>query len=332
MKNKLFLLVFVLPLFLIQCSKDEIKTEIENEKIEISFDPASGIDFEVYEQDNQRSTFGSRFTFNTINAAINCLGIRDVIFSGSKTIYAPTDRAFAKLGLNPSNVCTIAPQTLAQLLQYHTSEGITSIRNKGCLEMLDGNIVHLFSKSGHRVNDSRIYFGSTIRGRDFRIRLYAISEVLSIPDKNIAETASEARIFSRLLTAVAAADPAILAALTNEDAVLTVFAPTDNAFAALFETLQVANLDQLVETVGIERVGQLLLYHVVDACAFSNNLSDGQTITTLQGETLEVDLSNLQIIDASRTGSGLNPELLDIRTSNGIIHGINRVLLPSIVL
>lgn len=325
-----FLLLLILPLFLVQCSKDDLKPTEEKEILEIKFDPATALEYENYE--NQRSTFGSRETFFTVNAAIACMQIRDGLFVGNNTLYAPTDRAFRKMGLTPTNICELDPGRLLQILTYHVSNTRTSIRDKGCLEMSDGNISHLYSKNGNRINDSRILFGFTLRGQSGSLRIYAITEVLPVPDKNIVQTARESNIFNRLLAAVAASDPAILSALSDESAILTVFAPTDNAFAALFETLQVENLDALIETLGIDRVSQVLLYHVVDNCAFSNDLVNGQTLTTLQGETIEVDLGALEIIDASRTGSDLMPNLLDIRTSNGIVHGIKKVLLPSVVL
>jgi len=98
----------------------------------------------------------------------------------------------------------------------------------------------------------------------------------------------------------------------------TVFAPTDAAFASLpagtIETL-------LADPTGA--LAQILLYHVVGGQALSTDLSDGQSVATLQGQTVTVTINvngvfinNAQVIVA------------DIVTDNGVIHVIDAVLVP----
>ena len=82
----------------------------------------------------------------------------------------------------------------------------------------------------------------------------------------------------------------------------------------------------------MEGLSTILLYHVVDACAFSNDLRNNLELETLQGETITVDLKNLAIEDKTGTPAPLDAEGLDILTSNGIVHTINKVLLPQVII
>ena len=98
----------------------------------------------------------------------------------------------------------------------------------------------------------------------------------------------------------------------------TVFAPTDAAFAAL--------PDGTIETLLVEPTGalaQILLYHVVAGQALSTSLSDGQTITTLQGEdiTVTIGMNGVMI-------NGATVVVADILADNGVVHVIDAVLVP----
>jgi uncharacterized surface protein with fasciclin (FAS1) repeats len=133
---------------------------------------------------------------------------------------------------------------------------------------------------------------------------------------NIVETAVGAGTFTTLVAAVEAAG--LVETLSGEGP-FTVFAPTDEAFAALPEgtvesLLLPENQDQLVA---------ILTYHVVPGAVMSTDLSDGMTATTVQGGDLTVDLSDgVKINDA-------NVVTADIEASNGVIHVIDAVILPS---
>ena len=98
----------------------------------------------------------------------------------------------------------------------------------------------------------------------------------------------------------------------------TVFAPTDAAFAAL--------PDGTIETLLSDPTGtlaQILLYHVVGGQSLSTDLSDGQTIATLQGEdvTVTIGMNGVMI-------NGATVVVADILADNGVIHVIDAVLLP----
>ena len=98
----------------------------------------------------------------------------------------------------------------------------------------------------------------------------------------------------------------------------TVFAPTDAAFAALPAGVVDA---LLVDPTG--NLAQILLYHVVSGTALSTSLTDGQTITTLQGEdiTVTIGMNGVMINNATVVAA-------DILADNGVVHVIDAVLLP----
>lgn len=330
------LLLLCVTLILQNCTTNELVENLPTTATAQLIDPTTAEDVEYYTGTDEvwERTDGD-FSFETLNQALECTGLKSALQNGLNTVYAPSDAAFAKLGLDADNICTaLDTETLSNILLYHVSLGeIVSIFESGCLSTANGEIAQL-KRDGFRrfINDARIYFGFPQFGRDFRLRVYAITDVLGVPDVNIVGTAAGVDVFSSLVAAVTAADPTIAAALSNEDATFTVFAPTNEAFAKLVETLGAGSLTELVEQVGVEALSTILLYHVVDACAFSNDLSNGQELTTLQGETVKVNLRKLQLIDKSEDSAGLVKDLLDVRTSNGIVHGIDKVLLPQAIL
>ncbi|MBP1910203.1 fasciclin domain-containing protein [Methanolobus bombayensis] len=133
-------------------------------------------------------------------------------------------------------------------------------------------------------------------------------------EMNIVETAVAAGSFDTLVTAVQAAG---LAETLSGEGPFTVFAPTDEAFAALPE----GTLDELLEDE--EALTSVLTYHVVAGKAMSGDLSDMMVLETLQGEevTIYITDGNVMVNDA-------NVVQADIETSNGVIHVIDKVILP----
>lgn len=134
--------------------------------------------------------------------------------------------------------------------------------------------------------------------------------------KDIVDTAVGAGSFETLVAAVQAAE---LVDTLKGEGPFTVFAPTDEAFAALPEgtvetLLKPENKDQLVA---------ILTYHVVPGKVMSGDLSDDMTAATVQGGEITVDLDNGVMINDA------NVVQADIETSNGVIHVIDKVILPA---
>jgi uncharacterized surface protein with fasciclin (FAS1) repeats len=121
--------------------------------------------------------------------------------------------------------------------------------------------------------------------------------------------------FETLVAAVTAAD---LAGALSADGPLTVFAPTDDAFAALPEGL----VDCLLLEENVDALTAILTYHVVDGQVMSTDLTDGP-VPTLQGEEVTVDLTDGVVLNDSA-----NVAIADVEASNGVIHAIDGVLVP----
>jgi uncharacterized surface protein with fasciclin (FAS1) repeats len=132
--------------------------------------------------------------------------------------------------------------------------------------------------------------------------------------KNIVETARDAGSFTTLLTAV---DAAGLGETLAEGGPFTVFAPTDEAFASLPEGTVESLLQDPATLTGI------LTYHVVAGRVTAEDAAGLSSATTVQGSELPVSSEGgIHVGDASVVSA-------DIEASNGIIHVIDRVLLPA---
>jgi uncharacterized surface protein with fasciclin (FAS1) repeats len=131
---------------------------------------------------------------------------------------------------------------------------------------------------------------------------------------NIVETAVDNGSFTTLVAAVEAAG--LVETLSGEGP-FTVFAPTDDAFAALPE----GTVEALLED--IPALTAILTYHVVPGAVMSTDLSDGMMAATVNGAEVTISLDGGVMVD------GANVVIADIETSNGIIHVIDAVILPS---
>jgi uncharacterized surface protein with fasciclin (FAS1) repeats len=149
--------------------------------------------------------------------------------------------------------------------------------------------------------------------------IHAIDAVL-LPPRTLIERAQDAGNFETLLAAVDAAG--LTDALSAEDADLTLFAPTDAAFEAL-EADNPGILEALLADP--ETLQGILLYHVIPGASTAQQVFErGPAIVTLEGRTIEVLAGNGALfIDGVRVIGG------NIEASNGILHVLGEVLVPS---
>ena len=134
--------------------------------------------------------------------------------------------------------------------------------------------------------------------------------------KDIVDTASDAGAFNTLLAAATAAG---LVDTLKGDGPFTVFAPTDDAFAAL----PAGTVESLLKPENKDQLVAILTYHVVPGKVMSTDLSDDMTAATVQGGDITIDLDNgVMVNDASVVTA-------DIEASNGVIHVIDSVILPN---
>ncbi len=143
-------------------------------------------------------------------------------------------------------------------------------------------------------------------------------------EETIVDVAVEAGSFSVLIQA---AQKAGLADFLSTEQNITVFAPTDDAFAALLTDLGASSLDDI----DAATLAAILKYHVVGDLAYSNNLSSGAVATLNTDSPDETPLSLLVNVDGGVMVNDANVTTADIMASNGVIHVIDKVLLPPTV-
>jgi uncharacterized surface protein with fasciclin (FAS1) repeats len=134
--------------------------------------------------------------------------------------------------------------------------------------------------------------------------------------KDIVALAQGDEQLSTLVKAVTAAD---LAPTLQGEGPYTVFAPTNEAFAALPE----GTLDDLLAPAGKEQLTDILTYHVVEGEVMASDLTDGQVIKTVQGGELKVAIDGGTVTIGDATV--VQP---DVDASNGVVHVIDTVLQP----
>ncbi len=134
--------------------------------------------------------------------------------------------------------------------------------------------------------------------------------------KDIVDTAISAGSFNTLVAAIQAAE--LVEALKAEGP-FTVFAPTDEAFAALPE----GTVESLLKPENKAQLQAVLLYHVVSGKIMAADIGTGAQPATLQGATIDVVGSASGV-----TVNGANVVSADVVTSNGVIHVIDAVILP----
>ena len=137
----------------------------------------------------------------------------------------------------------------------------------------------------------------------------------TMTDETIAAVATGNKDLSTLVAALTAAD---LVTTLEGAGPYTVFAPTDAAFADIQSTV-----DTLLEPDKKTDLQQVLTYHVVPGTYTAADLTDGQKLKTVEGQDLTVSIKDgvVKVNDAT-------VEATDITASNGVVHVINKVLVP----
>ena len=241
---------------------------------------------------------------------------------GPFTVFAPTDDAFIAL----AEALTLAPEDLlalpelADILLYHVVGATalsTDLSDSQMVTTLNGaDVTVTINEAGIFINDAQVIVADLVATNGV---VHVIDAVLTppVPTNTVVDIIVNSDIHTILEAAVLEAD--LVGALSGEGP-FTVFAPTDEAFAALAEALGATASDLLA----LPELTDILLYHVVGATAFSTDLSDGQMVATLNGAEVEVSIE----CDGSIFINDAQVILADIETDNGVVHVLDAVLLP----
>ena len=134
---------------------------------------------------------------------------------------------------------------------------------------------------------------------------------------NIVETAVSNGSFKTLVAAVTAAG---LGETLSSTGPFTVFAPVD----AAFEALPTGTVETLVKPESKEKLTGILTYHVLAGKILSTDLTDGMVAKTVNGEDVVIRLRDGKVfVNESEV------VIADVETSNGIVHAIDKVLMPA---
>ena len=257
----------------------------------------------------------------TLEAALVASGLNETLANpGDFTLFAPTDAAFAALPAGAVDALLTDPfGALVNVLLYHALGGTalsTDLSDGLMVTTLEGqNVTVTINANGVFINDAQVIIADIMADNGVVHVIDAVLLPPAAPTNTILDIVVNSADHNTLEAAVLAAG--LQGALAGPGP-LTVFAPTDAAFAALpagtIETL-------LADPTGV--LTQVLLYHAVAGVAMSTDLSDGMMVETLQGQdvTVTINANGVFINDAQVI-------IADIMADNGVVHVIDAVLVP----
>ena len=273
-----------------------------------------------------------RDTLSDIPANAQGTGVHDTLVSalshaglvgalqgdGPFTVFAPTDQAFTDAGFDLAAFDTDEENaTLVDILTYHVVLGAVAsddITDGMTVDAYNGDSLGFTLSSGTvMVNDATVTQSDLMASNGI---IHAIDKVLMPPGDvaDIPTVASGTGVHDSLVAAVIQAE---LLATLQGDGPFTVFAPTDDAFAAAGIDLAALDNDE-----GKATLTDILLYHVYAGSVVAGDITEGMMATMANGDDVTFTLEGgLMVNDA-------NIYPADVTASNGIIHVIDKVLMP----
>jgi transforming growth factor-beta-induced protein len=268
--------------------------------------------------------------FTTLIAAVKAASpsiLTTLLNSDAKTLFAPTNEAFTNSGI------TALPDeaSLNAVLAYHVVPAEVMAgdiaEGRSSAETLNGNIYLSNVESGVFINGEAKVTAVDIEGSNGVV--HVIDHVLIPPSQTIAQIATTFE-FTQLVAALARTQGQgandLLAAVSDPESSLTVFAPTDAAFQALYDALGVNGVDEIP----LATLIAVLKHHVVSGYVFSTDLSTGPAPTLNGNVAIDLSVNPPTVTGSSGTDNKANLQttLLNIHGTNGVVHVIDKVLLP----
>ena len=277
------------------------------------------------------ATVAQQQGFTALLAAANKAGLSATLDGTAKlTVFAPTDAAFtavaARLGFANATalVNALSADQLSKILSYHVLAGEVkkaAVPVGADITTVEGGLFKVKSVGADLLITDELLRDSKITATDVAASngvIHVVDTVL-LPEGvlNIVQTAQANPLFSTLVSAVVSAN---LAGTLSGAGPLTVFAPTDPAFAAIAS---------VVATLTTEQLTTVLTYHVVAGKVLAAAIPFGEPITTVAGQTITINAGTPPTI-SDVTDATANIVATDIETSNGVIHVIDKVLIPAL--
>lgn len=262
--------------------------------------------------------------FSTLVSALDRVGLVSVLDgTGTFTVFAPTNAAFDALGVDLN---TLTDDQLKDILLYHvlgTSVRSTDISEGQTYASTASNsgpngtaLSVLIEKSGSnvKINNSARVTTADIEASNGLI--HVIDKVI-LPLDIVGHAAANSN-FTELVGALGAASGDLVTVLSG-DGPFTVFAPLNSAFEAISSVTATLTPDQLAK---------VLTYHVASGNVVSGQISNGTVVTTVNGESFTINIAGSALTVTDANGNVANIVLTDVQATNGVVHVLDKVILP----
>ena len=267
--------------------------------------------------------------FSILTEAVVTAGLLETLTDpdATLTLFAPDNDAFAAAGI--TSLDGLTADDLTPILTYHVLGSEVFAADLPSTEGGFATMVTTLNGDFYLTNNTNGVFingNSQVVATDLDYDngvVHAINRTLVPASADIVGVAVAAG-FSDLAAALTEAD--LVDALSDPNGPFTVFAPTNDAFAALYTALGVSGPDEIDDAT----LTAVLTYHVLDGRVFSSDLFDGIEATTLQGATFTINVSmdGVTITDNDPDFADANVTGTDELATNGVIHIIDAVLIP----
>lgn len=268
--------------------------------------------------------------FTILNAALRKAELLETVaITDNLTVFAPDNAGFVAAGI--TSLDGLEKEDLTPILTYHVLGAVVKAADlpaSGIAATLNGENIYLGYLNQGRVLINGLTEITAVDIEKSNGVIHVINRTLVPPAPNVVEIAlamadmgeeSEFTVLTSLLASNAYAD--VTQALIDAENV-TVFAPTDAAFGEIAD---------LILTLTEDQISTVLTYHAAGARVFSYNLVEGQDVIMLNGQTLKVKSINGEAITLEdKTDDNADVLEVNVHGSNGVIHVVNKVLLPEL--
>jgi len=296
---------------IVSCSKDD----------DDGNNPSSNTISDVVAADADLSTLESALVKANLTATLSS--------TGPFTLFAPTNEGFTNAGITADVLNSISTTDLSNILLYHVipsaipAAGVPAGPNAKVIAANGDSVFVTSNANGVFINGIQVIQADISASNGI---IHKTGNVLIPAVGNIVETAQADTSFTYLVAAVlrASTGSSDIAGILSGSDILTVFAPTNNAFrAAGFPTIDAINAADPDALAGI------LTYHVIAGRIFSSDLTNASMPATLGGATVTIGVSTSgATVKGTANATPSNITKANIVATNGVIHVIDQVLLP----
>lgn len=267
---------------------------------------------------------------STLNSAVIKGGLVETLNGpGPFTLFAPTNEGFENAGITSDVLSGLSADAVNNLLLYHVipsqilAADVPAGPNAKVVTASGDSVFVTNNTNGVFINGVKVVTADIAATNGV---VHKIDNVLMPAVGNIVASAQADTSLSFLVAAVVHASTGntdIVGILSGSD-ILTVFAPSNNAFRAA----GFASIDQINATDPNTLAG-ILAYHVLNGRIFSSDLTDGAMPNTLANKTLTIGVSDAAVTVKGNSNTAASTVIkANVVATNGVIHVIDQVLLP----